>query len=323
MSDASRAPRAGHDSSPRDGSRIADAAALLRPAHWAKNVVVLAPLVFAGRLLDPPSVRLALLTAAALCLLSSAGYVLNDVHDAPADAHHPAKRDRPLARGKFGTGAAAALAVGCLAGGLALARAVQQSAPPLFTSGLGALGVFDLSLLYVGLTLAYTLLLKRVLVLDVVVLSLGFVLRTCAGSAALQLLPSRWLLLCGFCLALFLSLGKRCLELRQLGPGTLLTRPMFAAYPLPLVGRLLDVSALLCVGSYVAYSAAADTVAHVGSRALLLTAPVVALLVLRHLRRIHAGRGSDPVRMLLTDPVSVGGFFVWLGGVVTVIYKPW
>jgi len=296
---------------------------LLRPAHWAKNVVVLAPLVFAGRLLDPPSVRLALLTTAALCLLSSAGYVLNDLHDASADRQHPAKRDRPLARGILGPRTAVALAVGCLAGGFLLAWGVQQSAPPLFTSGLGALGVFDLCLLYVALTLAYTLLLKRVLVLDVLVLSFGFVLRTCAGSAALQLVPSRWLLGCGFCLALFLTLGKRCLELRQLGADSRRTRPMFVAYPLPLAEGLLDVAALLCIGSYFAYGVSPETVAHVGSRALVLTAPVVALLVYRHWRRVRRGLGADPVRMLLTDPPSVAGFFAWLFIVLAVIYRPW
>ncbi|HTE04915.1 MAG TPA: UbiA family prenyltransferase, partial [Planctomycetota bacterium] len=284
---------------------------------------VLAPLVFAGRLFDPASLRPALLVTLALCLLSSSGYVLNDLHDAPADRHHPDKRLRPLARGALRPGSAWAAAALCAAAGLLLARFVQLRVPAPAPHGLGALGPFDLGVAYLLLTLAYTLLLKRVLVLDVVVLALGFVVRTCAGSAALALLPSRWLLLCGFSLALFLAFGKRCLELRQLRAGTALTRPMFAAYPLPLAERLLDVSSWLCTGSYVAYAVAPGTVAHVGSRALLVTTPVVALLVERHRRRVRSGIGSDPVRMLLTDPVSVGGFLLWTAAVLAVIYRPW
>jgi 4-hydroxybenzoate polyprenyltransferase len=306
-----------------DTVRAGDWLALLRPLHWVKSVVVLAPLVFAGRLLDLPSLRLSLLAAAAFCLLASAGYVLNDLHDAAFDRHHPLKSGRPLARGGVARGGAVALLLACLAGGLLLAAWLERLAPPPAAGGLLRAGPLAWCLVYVALTALYTLLLKRLVVLDVIALALGFLLRAGAGSAALQLAPSRWLLICGFCLALFLAAGKRRLELAQLGRASAQTRPMLAAYTPASLDALVDGSALLCVGSYVAYGAAPDTVAHVGSRALLLTAPLVALLVWRHRRRLRRGEGRDPVEMLLSDPASIAGFLLWTAGVLLVIYRPW
>src|SRR5262245_32340006 len=105
-------------------------AALARPPHWIKNLVVLAPLVFSGRLLEREAVTLSLATFVAFCLLSSAGYILNDLHDAALDRNHPLKQRRPLAAGTVRPGAAVALALACLGLGLGIAWQVQRLAPP-------------------------------------------------------------------------------------------------------------------------------------------------------------------------------------------------
>lgn len=298
--------------------------ALLRPAHWAKNLVVLAPLAFAGRLTDPPALRLAALTAAAFCLLASGGYALNDLVDAASDRLHPGKAGRPLSSGRLPRPAAAALGLACLGAGLWLGAAAAREAPPLSTAGLAALDPLDWCLAYLGLTASYTLLLRRVPVLDVLALAAGFVLRAWAGSAALQLVPSRWLLACSFCLALFLAVAKRRLEASQLGPATRGTRPALAALPLAALDRALDVSAALAALAYVAYTVAPDTRAKVGGAWLALSLPPALGLLARARARVRRDAASDPVELLLRDPPTLAGFAAWLALVLAVVYRsPW
>lgn len=308
---------------PRPRSPLAELLSLLRPDHWIKNTVVLAPLVFAGLALDPPSIENAALMTAAFCLLSSFGYVVNDLADVRADDRHPAKRRRALPRGAANAFHALALALSCLAGGLLLAWFVHGRAPPLADAGAARLGPRGWALAYAALTLAYTFVFKRIAPLDVLAIAAGFVLRAWAGASALQLTPSRWLLLCGFLLALFLALGKRRLEFFGRGVEARHTRPMRVPWPPRALAALFHAAALAVVLAWVAYSVAPDTRARVGSIELLLTSPVVALLVGRHWRAVRAGRGHDPVEMLLRDPISVAGFLLWSAGVLLVVYRPW
>ncbi len=303
---------------------IGQLAALARPLHWVKNAVVLAPIVFAGRLGHRDDLLRSLLTVLAFCLLASAVYVLNDLHDAPRDRNHPDKRLRPLAAGTVPAGAALALAALCLALGLGVAFRVQQAAPPPpGASGLAAMGTFRWCALYVALGAVYTAALKRLVVADVLALAAGFVLRAFAGAAALSILPSPWLVGCGACLALFLAFGKRRLELAQLGDRAGDSRPMAPPYSLSALDRLVDGSAVLVNVAWVAYTVAPGTVARVRGYGLLLTVPVVIGLVLRHRGQLRRGAGSDPVVLLIRDRLALTGFLLWCLIVLAVIYRPW
>jgi 4-hydroxybenzoate polyprenyltransferase len=285
---------------------------------------VLAPLAFSGRLPDPPSARSATLLAAAFCLLSSGGYAWNDLRDAAADRRHPAKAHRPLASRRLSPTLAAGLGALLLAAGLALGWRVERDAPPLGRGWLTALGPLDWCLLYVGLTVAYTLVLRRVAGLDVLALAAGFVLRAWAGSAALQLEPSRWLLACSFCLSLFLALGKRRLEASQLGAAAGATRPALAGWSVAALDRLVDLAALLAGASYVAYSLAPDTRDKVGGAWLLLSAPIVLWLVARVRGRLRRDAAADPVELLLRDRVALAGLLAWGLVALAVVYRrPW
>ncbi len=285
---------------------------------------MLAPLVFSGRLLDPPSLSSALLMAAAFCLLASGGYAWNDLHDEAADRGHPEKSRRPLPAARLPRGAAGLLGLMALAAGLSLAAQVARIAPPLGPRGLAAPGPLDWCWAYVGLTLAYTLVLRRVAGLDVLALATGFVLRAWAGSAALQLEPSRWLLACSFCLALFLALGKRRLEASRLGAATGATRPALAGWSVATLDRLVDGAALLAGASYVAYALASDTRAKVGGAWLLVSAPIVLWLVWRVRGRLRRDAAADPVELLLRDRVALAGLLAWTLLVLAVVYRrPW
>jgi 4-hydroxybenzoate polyprenyltransferase len=298
-------------------------AALARPPHWIKNLVVLAPLVFSGRLREREALTLSLATFVAFCLLSSSAYILNDLHDAALDRNHPLKQRRPLAAGTVRPGAALALALVCLVLGLGIGWRVQQLAPPPAEGeGLELLGTFRWCALYVALGAVYTAVLKRFVVADAVSIAASFVLRAFAGAAALGLLPSRWLVACGFCLALFLAFGKRRLEVAQLGVRAQESRPMVSGYSLRTLDLLVDLSAVLVNVLWVAYTVAPGTVERMRGYGLVLSSPIVIALVLRHRKQIRRGAGSGPVELLLHDPVSLLGFAAWGALVVAVIYGP-
>jgi 4-hydroxybenzoate polyprenyltransferase len=295
---------------------------LARPLHWVKNLVVLAPLLFAGLLLDRFSALAAGATAAAFCLLASGVYLANDLHDRRVDRLHPAKRTRPLAAGELATGPVAAVSALLLAAGLVLAWWVERRAPPLHAAGLGAVGALGWCVIYVALNALYTGLLKRIMLLDLLALASGFAIRAFAGAAALQLVPSRWLVICCFCLAFYLAAGKRHLEQAQLGDAAAEARPMLAPYGPRTLDRLLVLGGLLAIGSYVLYTISPETVDKVGSRGLVASIPMVIFCVWLYGRRVRAGRGGDPVVMLALDPAFLAAAAAWGAAVVYVLYWP-
>ena len=282
--------------------------------------MVLAPLVFAGRLFDAASLRAELLMFAAFCLLASATYALNDLHDAAGDRTQPLKRDRPLASGALSRGAALALAATCGAGGLLLGWYLQGVAPP-FGSGLAALGPLGFCGLYLLLTATYTFVLRSIAGLDLLALATGFVLRAYAGSAALQLRPSHWLVICGFALALFLAAGKRRLELSQVGAPALAGRPSLARWSLPVLDRVLEAAAALAVITYVVYTISPETEAKMGGRGLVWSAPIVAVLVARARNRLRRDAAADPVELVLRDLPTLLGLLAYAAVVFVVIYR--
>lgn len=174
----------------------------MRPHQWAKNVFVLAPVIFAQELFDVSKVLGALAGFACFSLLASAVYVLNDVVDVEADRAHPVKKNRPIASGAVSVGAARVAMVALAA----IALGASWFISPWFLASLGG---------YLANNIAYSFGLKRVAYLDVLSIALGFELRVIAGSYAADVPPSLYLLLVTFLLATFLGLGKRMHELVQ------------------------------------------------------------------------------------------------------------
>ncbi|HEX3759364.1 MAG TPA: UbiA prenyltransferase family protein, partial [Kofleriaceae bacterium] len=215
----------------------------LRPRQWIKNAFVAAPLVFAQKLEDPAYVARAALAVLAFCALSGAVYAFNDVLDLEADRLHPTKRHRPVAAGRLSPRAALAwsalLAAGALAGCFALGWKP------------GALAAA-----YLVQNAAYTLRLKQVAFVDVALITSGFLLRVLAGSAAIAVPSSRWLLVCTALLALFLGLGKRAHELawaKRSGGGHR-TRAALAGYRLDVLRVTMLVLGLATCAVFTAYT---------------------------------------------------------------------
>lgn len=198
----------------------------MRPHQWAKNVLVFLPLLLAHALEDPATLVAALSAFVAFCLCASSVYVLNDLLDLGADRRHPRKRNRPFAAGRIGAAHGATLAAALLSGAVAVAA----------TAGPGLIGVL---VGYYVLTMAYSLFLKRLAIIDVLLLAGLYTIRIIAGSAATGIVPSFWLL--AFSAFLFLSLGtvKRYAELndRRRDGGQAFGRG-YAIDDLPLLGNL-------------------------------------------------------------------------------------
>jgi 4-hydroxybenzoate polyprenyltransferase len=281
----------------------------LRPAQWAKNLFVLAPLVFGGLLLDPRAALRALLALAAFCAASSAVYLVNDLRDREEDRRHPLKRLRPLAAGTLAVPTAVAAVV--LLGAAALTIAVS-------------LGLdFALILVaYLGLNLLYTFWFKHMVILDVMSISLGFVLRVLAGAAALDVLVSRWLFLCTTFLALFLAFSKRRHEITLLAGEASGQRRVLDHYSPAFLDQMINVVTASSVVAYALYAVAPETVEKYHTQDLIYTIPLVLYGVFRYLYLMYQSPGErNPTEAILRDPPFLINMLLWGLAVVWIVYR--
>lgn len=255
----------------------------LRPRQWAKNALLFAGLLFAAKLGDGARWVEAVAVFTAYCAGSSAAYLVNDLRDAEHDRAHPVKRNRPIARGELAVGSALALA-GALVG-VAVALTAVLGLPSLL-----------FLLAFVALQLAYSLGLKRIVIVDVAVIAALFVVRAGAGAAAVHVPISAWLLLCTALLAFFLGLAKRRGELVLVGAEETPGRPVLERYSLRLVDRLLAVTVASTIAAYAAYTVTAHTAW------MALTIPFVVFGLTRYLVLVHRHElGEEPENVLLSD----------------------
>lgn len=292
----------------REGLVVASLRAL-RLKQWTKNAAVLAPLVFAHKALVPELVLKALAATVGFCLLSSAVYVFNDLNDREKDRLHPVKRLRPIASGSLGTGAALVLGLLLGAGGLGL------------IGGMTSRHAFHGALGYLGLQVVYTLAIKRMVILDIIAIAIGFVIRVASGALAIDVPISSWLYICAFLLALFLGFAKRRAELVLLDKDAASHRANLADLSLPLVDQLIAVVTAATVVSYALYTMSPETVQKFGTDDLKFTIPCVVYAIFRYLYLIYRkGEGGSPERLLLTDVPLIATILVYCGIVGAVLY---
>jgi 4-hydroxybenzoate polyprenyltransferase len=279
----------------------------LRPEQWVKNVVVFAPLVFAMRLFDVPSVVYSLAAAVCFCAVSSAVYLINDVSDLERDRDHPRKRLRPLAAGEIAPGAALVVA--------ALLGAGATLAPLAFAPGVsGAIGA------YLALNVLYSIGLKRVALVDVIAIALGFVLRTLAGAEAIGVELSSWLEICAFMVMLFLALGKRRADLAvQTAPGG--AGVPSSGWSVALLDQMLSVVVAVTIMSYCLYTLSPEVKERLGVERLEATVPFVVYGLLRYLWLVRESDvASDPTSAVLHDRPILITVALWALVVVAALY---
>jgi 4-hydroxybenzoate polyprenyltransferase len=278
---------------------------LMRPHQWLKGGFVFIGIVFNHAWSDPVKLSMALAAFTAFSLLSSAVYVGNDLLDREQDRLHPIKRLRPLAAGTVSGGAAIGLMAFCLITGGAIASVWAGSAPWVF-------------LAYLVINVAYSFWLKHIVILDVFVIASGFMLRILAGTLAIGIEPSQWLLVCGLSVTLFLGFAKRRAEI---GVGKADHRRVLEHYSASLLDQFTSICATATIISYALYTVSAETVALHGTRGLIVTVPFVIYGMFRYLWRLHNGNGAagDPAADLLADRHLQATAIAWLALVLYIL----
>jgi 4-hydroxybenzoate polyprenyltransferase len=285
-----------------------------RPSQWYKNLVIYLAFFFtideAWSLSGDPGAALKMfgvITLAFLAFSAVAGavYLLNDILDADNDRLHPRKRCRPIASGRLPmpvawTGAAALAVIG-MSGAFAL--------EPLFGTICGA---------YVAANIAYSLLLKHIVLVDVFTISGGMVLRAVAGAAIMQVPISPWLYLCTALAALLLALIKRRSQLISAGEDAANQRPALRSYSSESLNQLIIITA---TASLIAYSLYTFTAPNLPSNnAMMLTIPFVAFGIFRYIiLSAQSDAGEDPEQLLLGDKPLLVALTLWLASAALIL----
>ena len=272
---------------------------LIRPTHWVKNFLVVAPPFFAGIVFDSlNNFIIVALSFLSFSFASSAGYILNDLIDAESDRQHPVKKDRPVASGRIKTNTA--LITGLIL--LVLALVI----------GLGINLLFTLILVcYLALTVSYTLGLKNIVIIESFCIAGGFLLRIIAGGAASNVAISGWLILTTLFLSLLLAFGKRKAEL-NLNSESLNFRKVLNEYD---SGFLDNGMVIFSTASIITYSI---YLINKGVDSIVVTIPFVCFGILRYLYLVHVKSKGEPTDALLKDYWLLVCVVAWL--VVTGIF---
>lgn len=277
---------------------------LLRPWQWTKNFFIFLPLFFALKILDFDLLTRAIFAFLFFNFLSSAVYIFNDCQDKEDDKKHPRKKDRPIADGRVSPNRGLTLAGILLVIGLL---------------GLWYLGtnVFVLALIYLLINVLYTIKLKHMAIVDVMVIAAGFVIRIYVGGCATDVAIYPWIVIMTFLLALFLALGKRRDDLIIFLNSGEKMRKSIEGYSLSFIDGAMLVMASVTIVSYLMYTVSPDITAKFHTNRLYLTSFFVLLGLLRYLQITMVEQKSiDPTEVILKDALvqlSIAGWVITFG----------
>jgi len=281
----------------------------LRPRHWVKNLFVVAPLLFSQQYRDTTQCWRSLLALAAFCAISSAIYVVNDLADLTEDQKHPIKKNRPLAQGILSSNHAMILIVVLVAANLSLSWMLGSN-------------FLLISLIYLAINTLYSFGIKHVAILDVMTIAAGFVLRILAGSVAIGVGPSHWLVLCTIMVSLFLGFTKRRAELVSVEGAGEHTRKVLQDYSIAFLDQVIPMVTAATIICYALYTVDDRTLSVLGTRAMLLTVPSVMYGLFRYIYLIyHEQKGADPTDLVCRDAPTLINLLIWVLISVWVVTK--
>ena len=283
---------------------------ILRPHQYIKNGFVLLGILF----YQHPTINLAvnvLVVFLAFCFAASSVYAFNDIFDVKSDRLHPTKRSRPIASGAITISRAWLLSGALAIFAMGLTSWVSRSATAFIAT-------------YFFINLAYSLRLKHVVILDVFIISAGFMLRTLTGTIGVGIPPSRWLLLTALMLTLFLGFSKRRAELLMLENARKMdhssVRRVLDDYSPVVLDQLTGITAACSILSYGLYTVSPETVKNHGTYALFYTLPFVIYGIFRYLYLLHHhSHGSDTAKDLMTDPHLIVTSLGWVAVTLVVL----
>jgi len=280
----------------------------MRPNQWLKNSFVLAALLFSKNTFHPAQAAAGFLAFGVFCLASSAVYLLNDLLDREQDRRHPKKQLRPLASGELEPRTAWG------------AFALVLPAALLSGSLINATFLLLVSV-YLVLQIAYCTFLKRIIILDVFSIASGFFLRVAAGSAAIQVPMSRWLLICTIFISLFLALAKRRQELLSLGDGAGNHRPVLDEYNVRFLDQMVSIATAGTIVSYSLYTLSEETITKFGTAQLWLTVPIVLYGISRYLYLVYKqADGGAPEEIVWKDRPLLTCLVLYVASALLIVY---
>ena len=292
---------------------------IARPVHWVKNLALFAALIFSGNLFSPTHQLIVFLAFLSFNFAASATYIFNDINDAAQDRLHPIKKNRPIASGKLPVPIALFLMVILILTSVYIAVALN----PLFLLSLIA---------YLSLQALYSLGLKNMAIVDILIIASGFILRVYSGAFVIDAHLSVWFLLCVISTALFLASGKRRAELGISPKGT--TRKSLSKYKRQLLNSYVTMfgnaawlswalftffespTPVTPVWIFLAEISRTTTI----SKLLMITIPIVIFGIMRYEALIFENRSEAPEKLLLTDKALVASVALWTGLIVWILY---
>jgi 4-hydroxybenzoate polyprenyltransferase len=273
----------------------------MRPKQWYKNLVIFVCIIFSLNLLNFAMWFNLISAFAIFCLLSGSEYLINDILDKENDKRHPRKSKRPIASGRLKTSTASIFVIIFL-----------------ILSFIGAILInirfLLISASYFILMLSYSLFLKHLIIVDVLVISIGFVIRAIAGCLAISVFISPWLIICAFLIALFLALCKRRHELVLLGDGAIHHRKSLKSYSTEMLDQMINITTAVLIMSYSLYTFLAD------NNYLMVTIPFAIYGIFRYLFLVQAKNLGGEPEMLFKDKGMVISMGLWVLSIVLILY---
>ncbi|MDD9893907.1 MAG: decaprenyl-phosphate phosphoribosyltransferase [Gammaproteobacteria bacterium] len=282
---------------------------LLRPQHYVKNGFVLLPLFFAGSITDTAALYPAMIAFAAFCLVASAVYIINDARDVELDRLHPEKCMRPLASGRIPLSQAyiAVIILVALATGMTL-YLLSANAAMLLAA-------------YLIMNIGYSFGLKAIAILDISMVSMGFVLRLLVGASAAHIPLSHWIITMTFLLSLFLALAKRRDDVQLFLTHGDKTRKSVDGYSMEVVNHGMSILAAVVIVAYLMYCTSPEVQAQWDAPWLYATGGWVVLGVMRYLQITHIEENSgNPTKVLLKDRFVQFTVLAWVASFGAIIY---
>lgn len=291
---------------------MTDIITLMRPRQWVKNLFVLLPLFFGGRITQIIPLFNSLLLLIAFSLMASAVYCINDIADINADRLHPVKRNRPLAAGRVSRGRAIALAI---------VLATLALIIPLAAGATIWIKTAWILAFYLLLNVLYTFKFKNISIVDVFIVAFGFVLRVACGGESTGIWVSPWLMIMTFLLTLFIVLAKRRDDVILLKSRNIETRKNIKGYNMRFLdSSLVLVAAIMMVG-YLLYTLSQDVVDRLGCDYLYISAIFVLAGVLRYMQLAMVDEKSgSPTGIIYHDRFTQVCVALWVAFFIIIIY---
>ncbi len=283
----------------------------LRPTQWVKNVFIFAPMIFSLHMFQATYIWRSLLAFLLFGLVSGCMYVFNDILDREKDKLHPVKKDRPIASGCLGVRVAFVAAVVLLAGMLLLIARFSRE-------------FFLITVFYVAMNVLYSLFLKSVVIIDIMVIALGFVLRVMIGGAVNAIVLYPWILISTFLLAIFLALIKRrqeLLKIQELHPEQV-TRKTLQSYTLGLLDQMISIATATTLISYIMYVLSSDVQQKFHTDRLYYTVPFVIFGIFRYLFLSYSkGEGESPTDIIYSDIPFTLNLLLWVATFILLVTR--